>query len=129
MPTTKTKHLLGVKFQYCDIVKIQLLSEEGATLKSFLRLISCSGLFSEARLLHKTISQTFTLLSADGSELLQAMTTALAPIPKLYLQSAALAHQTALALNVFAAGPRREQVSLDCSSMQLVSIETNAWKG
>lgn len=96
MPTTKTKHLLGVKFQYCDIVKIQLLSEEGATLKSFLRLISCSGLFSEARFLHKTISQTFTLLSADESELLQAMTTALAPIPKLYLRSAALAHQKAM---------------------------------
>lgn len=96
MPTTKTKHLLGVKFQYCDIVKIQLLSEEGATLKSFLRLISCSGLFSEERFLHKTISQTFTLLSADESELLQAMTTALAPIPKLYLQSAALAHQKAM---------------------------------
>lgn len=83
MPTTKTKHLLGVKFQYCDIVKIQLLSEEGATLKSFLWLISCSGLFSEARFLHKTISQTFTLLSANESELLQAITTALAPIPKL----------------------------------------------
>lgn len=87
--------------------------------------------FQKPDFLHKTISQTFTLLSANESELLQAITTALAPIPKLICRvwHWLIRKQCLSVGSVFAAGPPGEQVSLDCSYKQLLSIETNAWKG